>query len=585
MKKKGFTLIELAISLVVIGMLLVIGAKMIKVLTVRAKYQETKDKLNAAVESVISFAGQNNRLPTQTEFLSVVRTPTDAWNKQFIYTPASELTDTLHGGICGRKTVNLTVRKCSNAACTSYIDINNVAFIVVSGGSNYNVQTGNGTIVRVYEFSTSGIDDYTGDFNRPEDYDDVVKWVTLGELKTKAGCSGYPLKIVNNELPFGFVNSSYSAAVFAEGGVPYQSGGKYRWCIEGSLPPGLSASPNTISSNCSSLSESSWGQSDTITISGTPTSAGSYSFKVFVRDNNDPTGNNDNIYQKTFVITINPQTAGGSGGGAPPGAQISFANNMSEFKQSEGNPNAVQVDTDTNTLLLGNNVYGSSGYGCFWYPSSYQLSGKTMRAYFEFKFSDVDTSSDSRQYADGFTFTVMQASNSNNVCGSAGSGLGYRNIPGKSVAAEFDIYPSPCSWGYCDPVNYNHVAVVKDGSNSHAPANSNNPSCIYNDPGCYHTSQVTWLEDAQWHTARVEIYTKCNNDCSHCNSNGNYALIKVWVDCSNCNDLTKDFTQNPTIYHCFALASEMDNVKFGFTEGTWGKTQNVKIRNFGIGFF
>ena len=62
--------------------------------------------------------------------------------------------------------------------------------------------------------------------NRPEAYDDIVDYVTLGELRTKSGCQGAPLKILNNELPSGSMSSTYSATIYAEGGVPFSSGWK-----------------------------------------------------------------------------------------------------------------------------------------------------------------------------------------------------------------------------------------------------------------------------------------------------------------------------------------------------------------------
>jgi hypothetical protein len=116
------------------------------------------------------------------------------------------------------------------------------------------------------------------------------------------------IRIINNELPYGFENSNYRAAVFAEGGVPFPSSGKYKWCRQGNLPSGLSANPSTSATDCLSLSETSWGQADNVTISGTPAigTSGSYSLTFFVRDNNDPSGSNDNIAQKTLVLTINP---------------------------------------------------------------------------------------------------------------------------------------------------------------------------------------------------------------------------------------------------------------------------------------
>jgi len=143
--------------------------------------------------------------------------------------------------------------------------------------------------------------------NRPEPYDDIVKWVTLDELRIKAGCVGPQLKILNNELPYGFQGSPYSAVVYADGGVPFSSGGRYRWCIQQSGPTGLTFNQATSDADCLNLPEASWGQADnlTISISGTPT-ASTFNLTFFVRDNNDPVANNDNVAQKTLVLTVNP---------------------------------------------------------------------------------------------------------------------------------------------------------------------------------------------------------------------------------------------------------------------------------------
>lgn len=84
-QSKGFTLIEIAIALVIIGLLIGLGASLIGPLTKRAKITETKDTLNAAVESVIGFAAKNNRLPTNTEFPQAVRNPNDSWTKPLVY--------------------------------------------------------------------------------------------------------------------------------------------------------------------------------------------------------------------------------------------------------------------------------------------------------------------------------------------------------------------------------------------------------------------------------------------------------------------------------------------------------------------
>jgi len=315
-KNQGLTLVEVAIVLVIFGLIIGLGTSLIGPLTKRAKITETRDIVNAAVESEKGFAAKNNRLPTNTEFPQAVRNPNDAWTKPLVYFVDSSLTTSSNNpseGICGRKTTNLIV--CTDVNCNNQIP--DVAFIVVSGGPNYNVQTGPSTTspcpsgktcYKVYPQDTPNVDDYPNDFTRQEEYDDIVKWVTIDELRIKAGCQGAQLKILNNELPSGLVNSDYKATIYAEGGVPFQSGGKYKWCIQGNLPSGLSSNPSPSSSDCSSLSEALWGQANELTINGSPTEEaieqGTYPLTFFVRDNQDPSGSNDNIAQKTLVLTI-----------------------------------------------------------------------------------------------------------------------------------------------------------------------------------------------------------------------------------------------------------------------------------------
>lgn len=343
LRNKGFTLVEIAIVLVIIGILVSLGAALIGPLTKRAKYTETKDIVNAAVESVISYGASNKKLPLQgdftpddtiDEFVEIVRNPRDAWTKTLYYIVDSDLTSTPIAGtdpLCGRTATKLTI--CRDTACTAATNITNVAFVVISGADNYNVQTGiitaapcpAGTCVRAYEIDTPDIDDCTNSTNcpnypagetisRPEPYDDIVKWVNLNELKVRAGCVGGQLKIITNELPSVYRCSSYNASIYADGGVTFADGGDsdtlpdYEWCTTTTAPGGLSYNCNGIlsaSASCT-LAAGTWQQCTSPAISGIPNTPGVFNITFFARDNNDP----KNIAQKTFVLAINVENTG-----------------------------------------------------------------------------------------------------------------------------------------------------------------------------------------------------------------------------------------------------------------------------------
>lgn len=336
----GFTLVEVAIVLAIAGLLVGFGTQLATSLTTRSKRIENKAAAKAAAAAVIGHAATYQSIPlwgddapdgTADEFCEVITNRKDATSKPLYYIYEPSLT--AFESVCNRKTTDLTV--CRNVGCTDRVP--NIAFAVVSGGTNVNPQTGivtvgcpaGDTCLGVYDVEAASNDDCTaaGDcpnypggvdrLTRPEPYDDLVEWVTLNELRTQVGCQGPPLEIVNNELPFGYENAtpnSYQATVFASGGIPFSGGGgDYRWCLKGTLPNGV-ANPTSgcaSTSDCSSLgAQGEWVQANNLTIVGAPTaspqSRGNYLIRVLVRDNNDASGNDDNCDERRFVITINP---------------------------------------------------------------------------------------------------------------------------------------------------------------------------------------------------------------------------------------------------------------------------------------
>lgn len=320
-REKGFSLVELAIVMMIVGLLFALGLKMLGPLVSRLKHTDTKETINAAYEAVIGFAATHERLPTVGEFKSVVTASKDVWGNDIIYRPADELT--VYGTICARSSTNLYVCE-MNAGCTSTDDIDNVAFFMLSRGANLNIQTNvfdtvdtsaTSATIRTYTRDFAGIDDFAGSVKWPdpvgtrlEPYKDIIKWITLGDLRTKAGCVGAELKITNTALNGCNNNLPYSDTIFADGGIQFSSGGKYKWCREESGDSGLTFTPDPISVNCASESEAFYSQADSIVISGRPNNTpDSYKLTFHVRDNNDPVLNGrDKIVSKSFVLSIDP---------------------------------------------------------------------------------------------------------------------------------------------------------------------------------------------------------------------------------------------------------------------------------------
>jgi prepilin-type N-terminal cleavage/methylation domain-containing protein len=242
--KKGFTLVELAIVLVIVGMLVGVGSGMMGMLTTAIKVREAKELQDASVQSVISWASANNSIPNAAGFPTAAKTPQDAWGRDFIYLYEARLNTPTptKDTICGRRSTDLTLQTTDPAAT-----ISNVAFVVISSSDDAAVQTtltatAAPAVAATYNTAAYGPaialaarGSATGTIVIDANNTDIIRWVTLDELRSKVGCQGAPMKIMNNELPYGYNGIAYSATVFADGGVHFTGGtGTYRWCMQNS---------------------------------------------------------------------------------------------------------------------------------------------------------------------------------------------------------------------------------------------------------------------------------------------------------------------------------------------------------------
>ena len=290
-----------------------------------AKLRETREIVDSDISSVLGWAANNNRLPTVAEFLASTNRTTDSWTRDLIYRYDINLNfPATRDTICGRRSTQITLTTIDPAAV-----ITNIAFVIISRGENpatvapavFTTLDG----VAVVASAPLAAPPNPRAIVVPAGTDDIVRWVTLDELRSKIGCQGAQLKILNNELPPATVAALYpnatagaTLAIATDGGA---TPGIFRWCVQAPsavpLPAGLGfnpllagairVAPNTCNA-ANPLAEASWILSPTLTISGTPAagSQGAYNFTLFVRDNNDAAAGNDNIASKAFVLTVNP---------------------------------------------------------------------------------------------------------------------------------------------------------------------------------------------------------------------------------------------------------------------------------------
>jgi hypothetical protein len=563
--RSGMALLNVIMLLILVGAMVIAGYKMMGPIIQRGKINDTKTTINSVVDAIISWSVGRGHLPgTDTEFSGATTNQFDAWGRKLRYLYDSNLASASNtNAICNFPKTNLTIN-----------GITNIAFAALSLGDDLDAQS-------LWSGSTLANNDSTYMYASPLfslsstpieatlSSPDIFRIVTLNELKARIGCAGYTmgqLRILNNELPSACAGSTtYSATLYADGGAPppvFSVVSAPAWIA----PSGLQVSPSGIITPNTKIT-------DTI---------GTYQVSFGLRDFNYPSTSE---IQRSYKLKVVSCDLG------PTGGQLSFKDNMPTFVTAENKTSAVAV-SDT-TLLMGGGANDTTG--CYWYPIPQTLSHHVMRGYYEFRFNPADTSADSRAQADGFTFTLIEdpGVSLNTFCGTtgAGSNLGYRGLPGDSLAVEFDTYPSDATT-YADPAA-NHIAMVRNGSNTHNTAT--NPTCATPNNGCYYTAtNNTWFEEGNTHRVRIELDRQYSNaTCTTMATNGTYALLKVWMDPTLAGylDLTQNYSDTtPVLQQCVTLPdandlTAVDNVIFGFTEATGGAVQNLSITNFAIGFY
>jgi prepilin-type N-terminal cleavage/methylation domain-containing protein len=290
LRQAGFTLTELAIVLVIVGLVVAGMSGAVVTLMNRSEIVETRSSLDLFRQTVLGYASRMQRLPayslTDDDLTAILPKKKDFWGNPLIYLYDSELARSdltgPVGPICAKKSTNITVRTCSNwqlvastwtCAPADVVDQINIAMIVFSSGKNLLNQTDAAAagvqhpetapytpysgpiggfvttprIVTIYEpgMNIGTYDALTANWaglNNVQSNDDMVVAVSLDELRQRVGCGVKPLRLMNTDLPMGANGANYSVDVLAEGGIPISTSESlpasakenYRWCVESS---------------------------------------------------------------------------------------------------------------------------------------------------------------------------------------------------------------------------------------------------------------------------------------------------------------------------------------------------------------
>ena len=113
----------------------------------------------------------------------------------------------------------------------------------------------------------------------------------------------------------------------------------------------------------------------------------------------------------------------------------SFTNNLAQFAQVEyGGSTMVSPSTANNRVRLGVSS-GSTGYGCFWYPSVLPMTNG-IRAYFSFSLVNLSPNTN----VGSFVFAIADAATNPTptaMCGDSGQDLGYAGNNGSAAPVNY----------------------------------------------------------------------------------------------------------------------------------------------------
>jgi prepilin-type N-terminal cleavage/methylation domain-containing protein len=546
---RGFSLIELVFVLAVIGALSSFGYAMIN----SARHFEAERKTEAAISEILlktsAQAASGSIIPPASFFADT----TDGYgrNLKIVTADSADICSNIEG---------IPLILCKNEDCSDSEILTNAAVVAISAGQD-----------GVFSLSA----DLTSVRFFPGSNDDKAAWTSVNEVINYAGC-GSPLKIITENIPPVNGGSMYTAEIHS---LPPAE----KWCAEADQE--TSAILN-ISTSCSA--ESDFTESPSFIISSFAQNISSPS----VREIKVHALRRDRRTTAVFAVPFNPEaiieeTAEASKMNINDVIVLTKSGGIGENISLETNDDDEVTSFQVNSTL-------SSESECVWYGLEFAVNG-IISFYYEVRtlYTDNDPHSLGSSFPGfGMAFIPAEYKPEDAGCGQSGSSdLGYGGLSfgGSGIILETDLFPNRIM-DYMLAPSPNHIAFVpcifpsggkKICLGRHLDTAI--PSCP-DDPGCAFPAprKINWLEDTESHPVRLEIHPGYSEgSCTSKSADGNYMLMKLWVDCENCSDTTKSYTkEQPSAFYCMDNDGErMNNFRFGFTFG--GRSDDaLRIENF-----